>query len=155
MPRQVDWIPENEWNTIVTYAPIVSVDLVVETPAGIILGRRTNDPARDEWFVPGGRVRKHEHLEAAVHRIAGEELGVDVEIRERLGVYEHFYEASDVPESGGKHYVPIGYVVETDETAFVADDQHGDLRTFEPGELPELHEYVADYLRDAGLISDA
>lgn len=151
-PDRVDWIADDDWRTIVANVPIVSVDLVVLAPDGVVLGRRQNEPARGEWFVPGGRVHKGEALEDAVHRIAEEELGADVEIRERLGAYEHRYDTADVADAGGKHYVPVAFVVTTDATSFDGDDQHGALRTFEPGELPQLHEYVDAYLRDAGVV---
>ncbi|QIO20876.1 NUDIX domain-containing protein [Haloarcula sp. JP-L23] len=73
-------IPDEEWKTIVQSVPLVSVDLVVRTGEGIVLLKRTNEPAKGEWFVPGGRVRKGERLREAVHRVARTELGVDVTI---------------------------------------------------------------------------
>lgn len=152
MPERVDWVSGDDWKTVVSNVPIVSVDLVVLSPEGIVFGYRTNEPAADQWFVPGGRVHKGERLEEAVHRVAHEELGVDIEIRERLGVYEHLYETADVDAAGGKHYVPIGFVVETDETEFNTDGQHGQIHVFPRDELPELHDYVEAYLRDGGLL---
>lgn len=145
-----DWIPNEEWETIVNNVPIVSVDLVVECPEGIVLGQRSNEPAKGEWFVPGGRVRKGESLDDAVHRVSMEELGVCIEICERLGAFEHFYETSEV--GCEKHYVAHGFHVWTEESVFKPDTQHGQLTTFE--ELPQdLHEYVVDYLKEANLSS--
>lgn len=152
MPERVNWVTDDEWETIVSNVPIVSVDLVVLTPNGVVLGRRVNEPAKNRWFVPGGRVEKGEHLEDAVHRVAREELGAQVEIEKRLGVYEHLYETADVSGAGGKHYVPVGFVVMTDKTRFDTGDQHADIRTFPSTELPELHEHVESYLRDADVI---
>lgn len=143
-----NWIPNEEWETIVNNIPIVSVDLVVECPDGIVLGQRSNEPAKGEWFVPGGRVKKGESLEEAVHRVAMEELGVDIKISEKLGVFEHFYETSEV--GGEKHYVAHGFRVWTEDVGFKSDTQHGELATFE--EVPQdLHEYVLDYLEAADL----
>lgn len=119
-----------------------------------MLIRRTNEPARDERFVPGGRVRKGETLEATVHRVARQEFGVEVEICGRLGEFEHFYETAEEGAVGGKHYVPIGFVVETDET-LVGDDQHDVVRAFEPQDLPSPHQYVRTYLDEAGVLPDA
>jgi colanic acid biosynthesis protein WcaH len=152
-----DWIPPEEWATVVRNVPIVSVDLVVRSPDGVVLGKRVNEPAKGEWFVPGGRVHKHERLTDAVHRLAGEELGVvDVTIRESLGAYEHLYDTSDVDGSDGKHYLANGFVVETDVgvAEMELDDQHGEVRAFEPEALPgDLHEYTAAYLRDADAVA--
>ena len=151
MPRRVDWISEEEWATVVRNVPVVSVDLVVRTPGGVLLLERTNRPAKGEWFVPGGRVRKGERLVEAVHRVASEELGVAVEIEERLGAYEHLYDDAETPDAGGKHYLANGFLVRTDATEFALDDQHGAARLFEtPPE--DLHPYVRAYLEAAGLV---
>jgi colanic acid biosynthesis protein WcaH len=89
-------IPDDEWATVVRSVPIVSVDLVVVHEGRVALGKRHNEPAKGEWFVPGGRVHKHERLTDAVHRVAEAELGLGVAIERRLGVYEHFYGVADV-----------------------------------------------------------
>jgi colanic acid biosynthesis protein WcaH len=151
MPDRVDWIPEEEWATIVRNVPIVSVDLLVETSEGVLLVERTNRPARGEWFVPGGRVRKGERLVEAVHRVAREELGVEVDIVEPLGAYEHLYDDAEVEAAGGKHYLANGFLVSTDATEFDLDDQHGEARLFET--FPDdLHPYVRAYLEAVGVV---
>jgi len=137
-----EWIPDDDWTTIVENVPIVSVDLLVECPDGFILGKRANQPAKGEWFVPGGRVRKNERLNAAVHRIAAEELGTDVDVRRSLGVFDHLYDDSEVGVA--KHYVAHGYHVWADQTTFEAYDQHDALATFD-GAPPDAHEYVEAY----------
>ena len=147
-------IPDSKWRTIVEHAPIVSVDLIVTHDDGIVLGKRTNEPAKGEWFPPGGRVRKHERLTDAVHRIAESELGVSVTIDRQLGVYEHLYDVADVENAGGKHYIPVGYVVTPDGEGFVSDGQHTELRSFSPPFEFELHPYVREYLVDAGVLVD-
>lgn len=139
-----EWIPDDEWETIVRNVPIVSVDLVVECPDGIVLGKRKNEPAKGEWFVPGGRVRKGASLEETVHRVAKDELNTTVEIREPLGVFEHLYDESDVGES--KHYVAHGYRVWTDKRDFGSKDQHKEIAAF-TDTPPDLHPYVEQYLK--------
>jgi len=148
------WISAEDWYTIVASVPIVSVDLVISRDEGVILGRRTNEPAKGYWFVPGGRVYKGETRREAVHRVASEELGVDVEIVESLGAFEHRYDTADVPGVDSKHYLANGYVVKiVDGEAVVdsgleSDDQHETVRVFR--EPPEpCHEYVRDYVETA------
>lgn len=143
-------IPDDDWRTVVRNVPIVSVDLVVRHDHGVVLGRRENRPAKGEWFVPGGRVRKNETLAEAVHRIAEEELGVDVDIESRLGAYEHRYDESEFADVSSKHYLANGFVVRPRSDEFAPDDQHAALRVFEPP-FPALHPYVEAYLRDAEL----
>jgi colanic acid biosynthesis protein WcaH len=152
----LEWISDDEWATIVRNVPIVSVDLVVQSADGLILGKRRNEPAKGEWFVPGGRIHKYERLTEAVHRLAHEELGIDeITIQQSLGVYEHIYEASNIADSDGKHYLANGFVVKTDAviSEITHDDQHSDVRAFDPSNLPaDLHEYTAAYLRDADAV---
>ena len=140
-----NWISEKEWRIIVQNIPIVSVDLIVLHNNGVVLGKRRNEPAKDEWFVLGGRVRKGERLEDAVHRIAREELGTDVEIKEMLGVYEHFYNTADIPDAS-KHYVAVAFVVTPIDEKFVPDNQHAEFRVFTSAD--GLHPYVKQYMAD-------
>lgn len=144
-------IPDGTWHDIVRHVPIVSVDLIVRHEDGVVLGKRTNRPGRGEWFVPGGRVHKDETLDAAIHRTAETELGVDVRIEDRLGVYEHFWDESEFDDVATKHYLANGVVVRPDTGTFDPDDQHAEVRVFEPP-FPDLHPYVEAYLRDAGLL---
>jgi len=139
-----DWIPEDDWATIVQSVPIPSIDIVPVVDDGIVLAQRTNEPAKGEWFVPGGRIRKGEKIDDAVHRVAAEELGVDVTIRERLGAFSHFYDVADV-EGTDKHYVAHGSVADVEEETFELDAQHSDVKVFT--QRPDsLHQYVIDYL---------
>lgn len=148
-------VPDEAWRTVVRHVPIVSVDLVVRNGDRVLLGRRTNAPAEGEWFVPGGRVHKHERLSEAVRRVAREELGATVTVEEQLGVYEHRYDVAEFEGIDGKHYVPVGYLVSTTGDEFTPDEQHDELRWFSPPfEAVDLHPYVERYLVDAGFDTD-
>lgn len=143
-PRMTGCIPPDDWATIVRHVPIASVDLIVVTDGGLVLTKRANQPAKGEWFIPGGRIRKNEPLDAVVHWVANEELGVAVEIRERLGAFDHFYETSDVPGTS-KHYVAHGFVVEPETDAFETDDQHEAVHVFNRPPA-DIHQHILDYL---------
>ena len=144
-----DPIPPDDWATIVRNVPVVSVDLLVLADDGLVLGKRTNEPARGVWFPPGGTVFKGESLEDAVHRVATEEIGTDVRIDRQLGVYEHFYDTADVPDADGKHYVAVAYAVTPVEAELRPDDQHAALETFATPESDlDLHPYVERYVAD-------
>ncbi|MFB6184903.1 MAG: GDP-mannose mannosyl hydrolase [Haloarculaceae archaeon] len=153
-PGHDGFVADQQWTVVVRNVPIVSVDLVVRSGDGVVLGKRTNEPAKGEWFVPGGRVRKNERLDDAVHRVARDELGVEVTVDRKLGVYEHFWDVADVDGVDGKHYVPVGYVVTPESETFRVDDQHDELRRFEPPfETVDLHPYVQTYLEDADVLA--
>lgn len=140
-------IPQEKWKGIIETIPIVSIDLIPFYNGGLVLVKRVNEPAKNEWFVPGGRLIKNEKLDEAVHRIAQKELGIKVKVEGRLGIYEHMYEISEVKEVRSKHYVVIAYVCTVVDNDFSLDGQHDEVRVFH--DLPEgLHEYVKDYFRD-------
>ncbi|MFD1571647.1 NUDIX domain-containing protein [Halorubrum laminariae] len=145
------WISEEDWRTIVANVPIVSVDLVIRRDGGVLLGRRTNEPAKGYWFVPGGRVQKGETRREAVRRVAREELGVGVEIVESLGAFEHRYETANVPGVDTKHYLANGYVVDIVDGDLDPDDQHDGFRVFRSPPEP-CHEYVRAYVEAASAV---
>lgn len=152
--NSVQRVSEDVWETVVRNVPIPSVDLIVRTKGGILLARRQNEPAKGEWFVPGGRVQKGETLTDAVQRVAKKELGVQVRIEQELGAYDHLYAESDIPNSGGKHYVAHGYVVSPESESFELDSQHDQVRVFTEDELPPLHKYVQKYIDDVELLGN-
>ena len=99
--------------TVVRHTPLVSVDLVVRDGAGrLLVGLRNNEPAKDTWFVPGGRICKDERIAAALVRVAREELGIDLDpaAARLLGVYEHLYDTNvaETPDFG-THYVVLAH----------------------------------------------
>ena len=149
MPTEEKPIPPSEWQAIVENVPLVSVDLVVEHDGGVLLGKRENEPAKGEWFVPGGTVLKNETRTEAVHRVAEEELGKSVIIEECIGTYEHFYDTSEIEDVDSKHYVATAYRchLEHDEPDFSGDDQHSAFDVFHPP-FNDLHPYVQRYLDD-------
>ncbi|MGH3887230.1 MAG: NUDIX hydrolase [Pseudonocardiaceae bacterium] len=62
------------------------VGAVVFDGAGrVLLVRRTNEPGRGRWSVPGGRVEAGETDHHAVIREVAEETGLEVEITRRVG----------------------------------------------------------------------
>jgi colanic acid biosynthesis protein WcaH len=140
-------ISTDDYRVIVDNVPIVSVDLFVCHQGGLLLGKRTNEPAAGEWFIPGGTVLKGESLIEAVHRVSNEELGVDVVVDDRLGTYEHFYDAAATPSVDSKQYLATVFVVTPRSAEFVADDQHETLQVFDPP-FPPLHNYVERYIRE-------
>ena len=140
-----EWIPADKWETIVRHVPIVSVDLLVRDEGGIVLGKRTNEPAKGEWFIPGGRVHKSETRREAVHRVAEAELNISVKIVESLGAYEHIYDTSDIEGVESKHYLANGYVVDVQDGSPETDEQHDSVQVFRS--RPEsLHDHIRAYV---------
>ena len=102
-----------EFHDIVKNTPLVSIDLIVRTKSGkVLVGKRTNEPAKGTLFVPGGRIRKDETIANAFRRLTQVELGREINISDArfLGVFEHFYKTNALDTPGfGTHYVVLGY----------------------------------------------
>ncbi|QLH77000.1 NUDIX domain-containing protein [Halosimplex rubrum] len=147
-----EFIPAEEFATVLNRVPQVCVEVVLEGEEGVLLAHRTNEPAKGEWFWPGGRLYKGEQLADAARRVAREELGVEVTVEERVGVYGHFWDRSRIDGVDSRHTVNIVFRASRvdPDAAIELDDQHDDYR-FVAGDEDGLHEYVREYLVDMGL----
>ena len=102
---------------IVESTPLIAIDLIIkDSKGGVLLGKRVNEPAKDYWFVPGGRIYKNETIPEAFSRIFFTETGHEFLIDDAsfLGVYEHFYENSFYNEAISTHYIVLGYEINYD-----------------------------------------
>ncbi len=150
-------LPEETFLSVVDATPLVAMDVVVvRSGTHILLGRRTNRPAQGWWFVPGGRIRKNETMQAALARVAAQELGLDLadllEPPIHLGAFEHFYDDCFAGEVGvSTHYVVMGNLVHlpTGADLVAADGQHSSLRWWRLDEAlasDEVHRFTKDYV---------
>lgn len=130
----------NKFLEVIDLTPLVSIDLILQrSDHKYLLGKRSNKPAQGYWFVPGGRIRKNETLDAAMRRISKTELGFEINITEALllGAYDHIYDdnftaASDI----NTHYVALGYKVKVASDICVhLDAQHTSLQWLSEDEL--------------------
>lgn len=138
---------------VVQNAPLVSIDLLVRDRRGrYLLGRRKNRPAQGAWFVPGGRVRKDETLDAAFLRLTETELGHRVAraAAELAGIYEHLYDDNFAGTDFNTHYIVLAHTLpelDLDELTLPLV-QHDEYRFQTREELlraPEVHRYTKLY----------
>jgi colanic acid biosynthesis protein WcaH len=148
-----EYVPEDLFAEFTARMPQVCVEVVLDTEAGILLAKRTNEPAKGEWFWPGGRLYKGEELESAARRVAREELGIGVTVEKHLGVYAHFWETSAVAGEASRHTVNVVFRVTAADPEFEIelDEQHEAYRFLTKRE-PDLHRYVQDYIDGHGLV---
>ena len=134
---------KEEFEKVVKNTPLISIDLIVENPDGkILLGYRNNRPAKDTWFVPGGRILKDEYYEEAIERISGEELGKEFAIMDMkfLGVYEHIYPGDNVfgADAYSTHYIVNAYWIKLNKDLVeLPSEQHKDYWWAAIGDLLE------------------
>ena len=147
------FLNKDEFALVVRNTPLVSIDVIIRNPDQCVLvGLRTNEPAKGKWFVPGGVVRKHERLADAFARIVKAEIGLaaSIENAKFLGVYEHLYDSNVFGEEEfGTHYVVLAHELNLDhQPPIVSDWQHNGFRWMTPAELissPDVHENTRAY----------
>jgi colanic acid biosynthesis protein WcaH len=151
-------LPQDEFLKVVEKTPLVSIDLIVQSNKGILLGERKNAPAKGSYFVPGGIIRKNETLYEALERISYDELGMSLSPRlgKLIGVYDHIYEDNSFNDDFGTHYVVIGLMYRLTHRQHILlnasqnFDQHSSyvwkgIRTLL--EDPKVHTNVKRYFR--------
>lgn len=133
------FLSADDFRVVVDSTPLISIDLVVKSPDGrVLLGKRLNKPAKDFWFVPGGRVLKNERLADAFSRLTDAELGVEIAIQDAryIGLYEHFYDDSALSDTVSTHYVVNAFVITLSEPVMALPvEQHSDYRWLSEDEL--------------------
>jgi colanic acid biosynthesis protein WcaH len=118
------------------------------------VGLRTNEPAKNYYFVPGGIIRKNESIEFAFARILMTETGCSASLSDArfLGVFQHFYSTNRFGEpSYGTHYVVLAYELQLDQRpTIVLDAQHSAFKWMAEADLvsaSDVHENTKAYFR--------
>ncbi|MCD6653283.1 MAG: GDP-mannose mannosyl hydrolase [Sulfurovum sp.] len=146
---------------VIENTPLVSIDLIIKNKEGkILLGKRVNDPAKNSWFVPGGRIYKNEKIEDAFKRITHDETGkvFDISAAAFKGVYQHFCENNVFNDHFSTHYVVLGFELAVVEALSLGTAQHETYRWFSIDALlksDEVYAYAKDYfMQHKGITND-
>lgn len=138
---------------VIKLSPLVSIDLIIRnTQNEVLLGLRNNEPAKDYWFVPGGRICKGERLAQAFERVSEEEVGEKLRIQNArfIGVFEHFYQENFAREPGiDTHYIVLAHEVCLHRPPLrLPNDQHCQYQWLSPNVLlqaQDVHPYTKMY----------
>lgn len=155
------FLEKSDFKKVVLLAPLISIDLCILKKNKLLIGQRKNSPAKNFYFVPGGRVRKNEHLDQAINRILLKELGYKFTKKKNLsdnflGFFEHFYEDNFQDNKNfSTHYVVLAFSLNFDYIIDAFDipeeeDQHSnyiwyDLNHNNKSKL-SIHEYTQYYI---------
>ena len=111
------FLKKDEFSKVIKNTPLIAIDICILKGRNILLGKRINPPAKDFFFVPGGRIRKSELIKNAFERILRTELGFSLEnddfkFAKNIGCYEHLYDDNFLGNNDfGTHYVVIAYLI--------------------------------------------
>jgi 8-oxo-dGTP diphosphatase len=120
--------------------PLLTVDIIILFEKRLVLIQRMNPPYRGHWALPGGFVDVGETVEHAATREAKEETGLDVELKELVGVF------SDPDRDPRGHTVSVCFIATGHGSLEASSDARG-AALFDPDEddLPPLafdHEQI-------------
>jgi len=125
--------------------PLSCIDLLVNYNGNLLLTLRNNEPGKDLWFTPGGRIFKDEKLEDTVKRVLSMETGLQPTNITQISTMSHMW-----PEV---HTVTTYYKVEADSDKVKLDEQHRDHRWINKME-DDLHPYLAEMIENTGLFKE-
>lgn len=78
-----------KFKQIYSQVPRLCVEIVIKTSKGILLTKRSIEPLKGRWHIPGGTILMGETIENAIKRISKEELNVKVKTKKMVGVIEY------------------------------------------------------------------
>lgn len=166
------WMGEKEYDHILKFAPVASIDLIIKNKRGeYLLNLRGTRPAKDKWFFFGGSIKKPEEIEDAFNSIIDREFKGVLKVNYNTAVFikptVHKYKENRHDNVGsykdGIHYVVLCYEIITelsdDEIMYIKDkyakeaeqkksEAHvKDIKWFREDEMQEseVHEYVKRY----------
>jgi ADP-ribose pyrophosphatase YjhB (NUDIX family) len=126
--------------------PLVATMVVVETPGGLVLGRRAIEPGLGLWCLPGGFVNEDEPPLEAAARECAEEILAKVEIGSLLDVYH-------ITRGDGRGMIGVAYTGRLAEgQSPAAGTEMLEIGLFAADNLPELafeshRKAIADWRR--------
>lgn len=145
MKRTID---DATYKKILATIPITCVDVVITHNNQFLLGKRNNEPAKNKWWLLGGRIEKNETLPRAVRRKVKEEANITIKKYSLLTAQDTFFKTSNFGVS--THSINIVYHVTPGSLKNCApDSQHSELKWFTRID-PRWDAYVKNMLRLAG-----
>ena len=115
--------PKKEYDNFRKYFAFSCVDLVITDGKSVLLTRRTRNPYKGYWHLPGSMIHKTETMQDAAKRSAKEELNLNIKIKKFVGVYES--------HNAFRHDVSHGFLVTIVGGKMKNDFQSSDVKFFQ------------------------
>lgn len=123
------FIPQELYHKILETIPIICVDGVIKKDNKILLLKRINEPEKNKWWFPGGRLLKNELLEEAIVRKMKEEISFEVKILKYIDVTQTIF--STGPNNIPVHTVNFTYLLDNINGKLDIDKNHSDYAWFD------------------------
>lgn len=144
-----NFILEKEYIKIIETMPICCIDLLIVKNKKFLLILRKNEPEKNRFWFPGGRIYKNEKLKEAAIRIAKQEVGLKINNIKLIGVYDYISKKSRFKEvKTGTHTPVILYLVKPKDSKVILDSNHLDYKWAQKIEK-NFHPYIKKVLKDS------
>ncbi len=120
-------ITKKQYDLFRKFFPFSCVDLLLFENEYILLTKRTQNPYKGMWHIPGTMIRKNEKIFDAIKRAGKTELNINLSIISYLG----FFESID----SFRHDISHGFIVKTKKLEIKTDFQSNDFKFFK--QLPK------------------
>jgi ADP-ribose pyrophosphatase YjhB (NUDIX family) len=137
-----EWVDEGLYKKFCESMPIASVDILAVYQGKLLIMLRNNEPGKNLWFLPGGRVRYGETLRQAVIRKLEDETGLKAEKIEKKGVMSHFW-----PKS---HNISTFFRVDVSEDRVEMNQEHRDYKWISKRNS-KFHPYLNHMIEKTGV----
>lgn len=149
MKDELKFIEPELYKEIIKNMPISCVDVAIVSNGKVLLVNRKDAPAKNLWWLPGGRVIKGETMKMTALRKAKEEVGIECYVGPIIHTDETIF--SDGPFDIPIHSINscfLLYPKNPNQIPYL-DNHHSDFRWINSIE-ENLHNYVKTCLKSAG-----
>lgn len=137
--KENGFIPSTLYNQILKLLPIASVEAVIVMDNALLFLRRKNNPAKGQWWFPGGRIHKGESLKESLYREVKEETSLEISSYRLINVYSRVF-----PE---RHDITIAYLCECKKGKVMLNTEHSEYKLLKETAIG-LHPYVLEVISD-------
>jgi len=141
-------IEKNLYDQILRVMPIPCVDLLITDDSGrVLLVKRNNEPMKDQWWFPGGRILFAETRVQAARRKLYEECGLKSITTHEIGTYDLLLPTS-IKDQISHGITTLFHMDVGKENHFTIDDQSlcAEWRSPEAWMKEGLHDFVRTHL---------
>tara|TARA_Y100000589_G_scaffold326255_2_gene365690 strand:+ start:302 stop:745 length:444 start_codon:yes stop_codon:yes gene_type:complete len=118
-----NYIPEKQYQEIIKLIPIFCIDFLVRNNDEILLIKRKEEPLKDIYWFPGGRLRLNENINECAFRIQKNEIGKIFKDFKLVGFSNYFFD--NVENSRAIHTPTLLYEIKVNEKFIpILDKKH-------------------------------
>tara|TARA_B100000927_G_scaffold32333_1_gene23494 strand:- start:53 stop:472 length:420 start_codon:yes stop_codon:yes gene_type:complete len=109
----VTFIPEDDYQKIIKTMPVFCADFLIFAERKYLLIKRKEEPAKDVYWVVGGRLRYKETMEELAERVMKQEIGQSFSNFKIIGYSNYIF--PETPDSRATHTPTLLHIVEANK----------------------------------------